>query len=356
MHKIHLWLRSETKDNEFRTPITPIDAKKLIEVGCKITVEKSVNRCFSDREYKRFGCEIVGSDTWISAPIDAFIVGIKELPNDITEIKHRHIYFAHCYKNQSGSEELINKFKKGGGQILDIEYLTNNQGVRLAAFGKSAGIAGTLIAMLVWLEQKQINYNAKIGKLCPIDSVSNEEKRIIDKMVQIGIKPKVLVIGAKGRVGTGSCDMLKKLEIKFVQWNRSETEKIGICDEILDFDILINCINLDKKIQPFITKEMLNNSKRKLTVCVDISCDYLNPNNPIAVYSNGTTFELPVHNLIRSVTPFDIVAIDNLPSYTPKESSEDFSKQFYQCLIKLGSWDDIWKRAEKIFLEHVNIF
>lgn len=350
-NKIHLWLRAETKSNEYRTPITPLIAKKLIDFGYKITIEKSINRCFSDEEYKDVMCEMVEPNTWISAPSDTFIVGLKELPSDLTEITHRHIYFSHCYKNQNGWDILIKKFIKGKGQILDIEYLLDENNVRIAAFGKSAGIAGALISLMVWLEQKKNGQNAKIAKINSFHNVDDITNLIIEKLNQNSEKPNVLVIGSKGRVGLGATSILDKLNIKYTGWTRSDTDNKGPFNEILNYDILLNCINLDKKIKPFITLEMLNKPNRNLTVCIDISCDYANPNNPIAIYNKGTTFDDPIHNIITDESFMDIIAIDNLPSFIPRESSNEFSEQFYEALIKLESWDNIWVRAEKLFLE-----
>ncbi len=351
MHKIHLWLRSETKLNEYRTPITPLVAKKLIDFGYKITIEKSNNRCFSDKEYKDVMCEMVESNTWPNAPSDAFIVGLKELPNNLEKISHRHIYFSHCYKNQNGWDLLIKKFLQGQGQILDIEYLVNDKGVRLASFGKSAGIAGTLISLMVWLEQKIHGANANITKINSVRDVSDIINLIVEKLNQVNKKPNVLIIGSKGRVGSGATSILNKLNIEYKQWTRTDTEDKGPFKEILNFDILLNCINLDKKIKPFITTEMLNDSDRKLSVCVDISCDYPSPYNPIAIYSTGTTFDNPIHHIITNNPCMDIVAIDNLPSFIPRESSTEFSEQFYEVLIGLETFDDVWKRAQKIFID-----
>ena len=36
--------------------------------------------------------------SWASAPKDAFIVGLKELPDTDDPVTHRHIFYAHAYK------------------------------------------------------------------------------------------------------------------------------------------------------------------------------------------------------------------------------------------------------------------
>jgi hypothetical protein len=49
----HLWLRAETKPMEHRAALTPATAKKLLDAGFRITVEKSSQRIFDDKEYER---------------------------------------------------------------------------------------------------------------------------------------------------------------------------------------------------------------------------------------------------------------------------------------------------------------
>ena len=47
-----LWLRCEKKEFERRTAITPTTAKKLIDAGFEIFVERDNQRIFRDEEYE----------------------------------------------------------------------------------------------------------------------------------------------------------------------------------------------------------------------------------------------------------------------------------------------------------------
>ena len=49
----------------------------------------------------RVGCKIVEEGSWTDAPADAYIVGIKELPNEDHPLKNPHIYFGHASKVRS---------------------------------------------------------------------------------------------------------------------------------------------------------------------------------------------------------------------------------------------------------------
>lgn len=62
-------------------------------------------------------------------PANAYVIGLKELPeNDDSPLSHTHIFFAHCYKNQAGWREILNRFGAGGGTILDLEFLNDERG------------------------------------------------------------------------------------------------------------------------------------------------------------------------------------------------------------------------------------
>jgi hypothetical protein len=39
------------------------------------------------------------------------------------------------YKNQGGWEKVLSRFPRGGGTLLDLEFLEDEQGRRVAAFG-----------------------------------------------------------------------------------------------------------------------------------------------------------------------------------------------------------------------------
>lgn len=52
MAKQSLWLRCEKKEFERRTAISPTVAKKLIDSGFEIFVERDDERIFRDEEYE----------------------------------------------------------------------------------------------------------------------------------------------------------------------------------------------------------------------------------------------------------------------------------------------------------------
>jgi|ERR1700722_8149728 len=53
---------------------------------------------------------------------------------DVSKVpfKHVHVQFAHCYKQQAGWEKVLARFARGNGVLLDLEFLTESSGRRVA--------------------------------------------------------------------------------------------------------------------------------------------------------------------------------------------------------------------------------
>ncbi|CAO3684837.1 unnamed protein product [Umbelopsis vinacea] len=354
----HLWLRAETKPMEHRAALTPTTAKTLLDAGFKITVERSPERIFDDKEYEAVGCPLVEALSWkTDAPADAYIVGLKELPeNDDSPLHHTHIFFAHCFKEQGGWKEILHRFDQGNGTILDLEFLNDASGRRVAAFGYMAGFTGSAVAIDVWCHQRT-QPDTPYPALKPYpneDALISHTKDRLAAATKGGKLPTIMVMGALGRCGSGACDFARAAGIpeeNIIKWDINETKKGGPFREIVEADIFVNCIYLAKKIPPFVTSELLD-GERALSVICDVSCDTTNPNNPIPVYSINTTFDKPtVPVKTTNPHPLEVISIDHLPTLLPRESSEMFSRDLLPTILELQDRQNarVWTDAEALY-------
>ena len=164
--------------------------------------------------------------------------------------------------------------------------------------------------------------------------------------------PKILVVGALGRVGQGAIDFCQSLGLYVTKWDIEETKHGGPFPEILMHEVFLNCI-LAKPGAPVFVNNTHLIADRKLRVVGDISCDPDSSFNPIPIYSSATNWEHPVIRVSDS-NELDVMAIDNLPSLLPYESSIDFSRQLIPLLLGLDSTAaDVWDRAEKTFIKYL---
>jgi saccharopine dehydrogenase (NAD+, L-lysine-forming) len=347
----HLWVRSEQRDNEERVGITPEGAAALIQSGITVTVEESTTRCLPIQGYIDVGCNIAPEHSWPSAPKDAIVFGLKELPEDDTPLPHKHILFGHAYKGQPSGQRLLKRFIAGGGSLYDLEYLVDPSGRRVAAFGYWAGYAGAAVALKCWAAQQRSEVAG------PVKTYSSSSKLMVDLNQEFdaitAARPTALVIGALGRVGTGAADLCTKMGVSTTLWDMAETATGGPFPEILEHDIFFNCI-LARPGTPIFVPATAKTTTRALTVIGDIACDPDSDFSPIKLYDRTTTWDEPALR-VADTPPLDVTAIDNLPSMLPTESSQDFAEQLFPSLLKLSDIKtDVWGRAYDTFLEHTN--
>ena len=346
----HLWIRSEQRNNEKRVGITPEGAEHLIKNGFEITVENCDSRIIPTSSYRKSGCEIAKKNSWVKAPKEAIIFGLKEILDCSAPLHHRHIMFGHAFKGQNSGISLLRRFKNDGGKLYDLEYLLDKFGKRVAAFGYWAGYAGAAVSLMVWLRQKTNVQSASLSHYGDKKELLNELEFTLSTLKKA--KPSAIVVGALGRVGLGACDLFNDLGVKVTKWDLLETARGGPFSEILRHDIFLNCILATKKSPILFSKGDLL-SARELTVIGDISCDPDSDYNPIPIYDKPTNWSSP--SKVLHLDPLlEVMAIDNLPSLLPKESSFDFSSQILPYLKDLNTLKtNVWARAEKIFEEKI---
>ncbi|MFN0115099.1 MAG: saccharopine dehydrogenase [Paracoccaceae bacterium] len=340
----HLWVRAEQRPNEERVGITPDGATALLRAGIRVTVEESRVRAVPLDGYRAAGCEIAAENAWPGAPADAIIFGLKELLEDGTPLTHRHIMFGHAFKGQPAGQVLLRRFRAGGGTLYDLEYLTDETGRRVAAFGYWAGFAGAAVSLMAHAAQ------GRGGILGPVRRYPGRAALVADltDRMEGQPRPRVLVIGALGRVGTGASDLCAALGVAVTRWDIAETAHGGPFPEVLDHEVFLNCI-LARPGCPVFVPASARTAPRRLTVIGDIACDPTSDFSPVKVYDRATSWAAPVLRVAEN-PPIDVMAIDNLPSLLPVESSEDYAAQLLPTLLALGSLETgVWGRAKAEF-------
>lgn len=339
-------LRHEIKKNEKRSPLTPAGASELVANNIKVYIESSSSRIFKDIEYSSVGCEIVQEGYWRTCSTDSLILGLKELPIEELPLKHSHIYFAHIFKGQAGSKQIFKRYSDGGGELFDLEFLKDGEGRRICAFGYWAGYVGAALALFEYYLKDGLQQLKYFESKTHLINILKEESK--NKSA-----PKTLIIGALGRCGTGANDLLTDIGLNATKWDREETKKGGPFVEILSYDIFINAALLFNKVSPFITTEILNKNKSRLKIISDVSCDPTSELNPIPLYNESTSWKSP--GLKINKYDLSIIAVDNLPSVLPRESSEDFSAQLFPYLLEFLKKEELplpFLNAKSSFSEH----
>lgn len=346
----HIWVRAEQRAFEQRVGVTPQGVAQLMAAGHQVTVEDSPARAIPLQDYAATGCAIVQANDWTEAPDEAIIFGLKELDEDGPDLRHRHIMFGHAYKGQADGPHLLGRFKRGGGTLYDLEYLLDDTGRRVAAFGYWAGFAGAAVGLFALVAQHRQAPLGAVGVYSGKDALLNELKA---QVAELPKTPNAIVIGAKGRVGLGASDLCMALGMQVTQWDIDETKHGGPFPEILDHTMFVNCILAGPSVPVFVPDTAVN-APRALRVIADVSCDPSSSYNPIPIYDRSTTFADPLVH-VADTPPLDVMAIDNLPSMLPVESSQDYGAQLLPVLMQLDHLDQgVWGRAGETFDHHLN--
>ena len=254
--------------------------------------------------------------------------------------------FGHAYKEQTAGRVLLQRFKAGGGTLFDLEYLVDDAGRRVAAFGYWAGYAGAAVALKCWAAQSQ-------GLICgPVSTYASADALVQDIRADLDAtkraRPTAIIIGALGRVGTGARDLCAALDVETTDWDMAETASGGPFPQVLGHDVFLNCILASPGCPVFVPASAKTDARR-LSVIGDIACDPTSEISPVKVYDRTTAWDAPALR-VHDNPPLDVTAIDNLPGMLPVESSHDFAEQLLPSLATLDNLDaGVWGRAKATF-------
>ncbi|MEX0297964.1 MAG: saccharopine dehydrogenase [Kordiimonas sp.] len=339
-----LWLRDEVRETERRSPLLPEGAKSLVDAGYDVVVERSEKRVFAVEDYEKVGCVIAEPGEWVNAPKGATILGLKELPDEPAVLSNDHIYFAHAFKEQAGWQDLLGRFKAGDSNLFDIEYMVDETGRRVVAFGYWAGYMGAALALMQWYDRISDRKSTISEGIKSFDNVAVLDAQI-DSLKVKGKTPKALVIGARGRGGRGAVEILKRHGADVTEWDRTDTHNLNR-DALMEFDLMVNCAFVSGSIKPFVRREDVG--KGNLKVISDVSCDPFSDFNPLPLYSEPTSWENPSIEVRGEAGALDLIAIDNLPSLLPREASVEFAGLLLPFLKELNG-HPVWDASRAAF-------
>jgi saccharopine dehydrogenase (NAD+, L-lysine-forming) len=346
---MHLILRDEVRETERRTPLLPAGALALHDAGCTVSVERSLKRTVPDEAYAAAGCKLVAPGSWTREGRDTVVLGLKELPDEPDALGQTHVYFAHAYKDQAGWRDLLGRFGRGDGTLLDLEYLVDGSGRRVAAFGYWAGYLGAALALIHWCDRRAGRAPSLADGLSPFEDADILDRRIEAARKGVDETPRSVVIGALGRSGRGATALFERHGCPVTLWDQAETDPLDR-KALLDHDILVNCVLLSGRLAPFLMPTDLKDGTR-LSVVSDVSCDPTSPGNPLPFYEAPTSWTDPFLTINGVARAFDLIAIDNLPSLLPRESSDDFAEQLLPHLLTLPQrdTDPVWQAARRAY-------
>lgn len=366
MQKISLGIIRETKNPpDKRVPLTPLQCRSLLDKfsQLELVVQPSSYRCYSDEEYVSQGISL--SEDLSGCEI---LMGVKEVRQEALIPGKVYFFFSHTAKKQPYNRDLLQEVIRKEIQLVDYEYLTDEKGIRVVAFGRWAGVVGAYNA-LRGLGLRSDNYKLKPAHEC-FDL--KELHRELQK-VEPG-KQRILVTGG-GRVAGGALEILDKAGIRQVEaevflneefdhsvytrldpWHYTRRKDGSAFDfahfmehpemyenSILPYaartDLFIACHFWDPRSPIMISREVFAGGELPISLVADISCDI---KEPIASTIRASTIASPFYGYDPASgsekAPFEkavitVMAVDNLPGELPRDASADFGSALMEHVI-----------------------
>ena len=176
--------------------------KKYPEV--KFLIERSDIRCFSDDEYESIGLEIV--DDLSECDI---LIGVKEVPVEKLIINKKYFFFSHTIKKQPYNKKLLQQILRKNIELYDHETIVDKSNNRLIGFGYYAGVIGASNGFRTYGLKKNLFIIPKAIEL-------KDRVEFNRTLKQIKIPNIKILLSGKGRVGSGTKEVLDFLKIKQV--------------------------------------------------------------------------------------------------------------------------------------------
>ena len=208
MNKLKIGILKETKNPpDRRVAVAPEQGVELIKKfpNVELFFQSSENRCFTNEEYTELGLNIVDDVSDCDILIGVKEVEISKLLEDKT-----YLFFSHTAKKQPYNQPLLKEILAKKIQIVDHEYLTNENGVRLVAFGFWAGLVGAYNGLLAY-GKKHNSYDLKPAYEC------HDMDEMIQELSKVKLDPIKILITGGGRVAHGAMETLSHIDIKKVK-------------------------------------------------------------------------------------------------------------------------------------------
>jgi len=373
-------LREGKTPPDARVALTPDQCAYLVDkYPIHVQVQPYPERSFSDTEYREAGIELREDLSNCD-----YLLGIKEVRIPDLIAGKTYFMFSHTIKKQAYNRKLLQEILAKGIRLIDWEVLTQENGARVIAFGRFAGMVGAYNALYTYGKRTGA---FDLPRMHSLPSYADMQK----VYEEIEIPPVKIVLTGTGRVGNGAAEVLKDMGVRrispeeFLEQEFSEPvftqlgpqEYVAREDEqpflLQDFfkdptgyqsifspyaakaDIFINGIFWDNRAPAFFTLAEMADPDFKIEVIGDITCD-IAPVSSIPSTIRPSTIAEPIYGFDpgsgKEVEPgsssgIDIMAIDNLPSELPRDASEAFGEMFIEQVLPelLKDQSDMLDRA-----------
>ena len=373
---------------ETKTPVdnrVALSPKQVAELNRqyphhRIVVQASDIRSFSDDEYRAEGVEVVENVQDCD-----ILFGIKEAKIESLIPDKHYFFFGHIAKMQEYNRPLLQAFMQKHITFCDYEYLVDDKGIRVCAFGWWAGVVGAYYTLRGYGLKHKLYALPKPDRRFTLDQLLSALKSVELPKV------KLMVTGA-GRVSQGAQYVLDNIGAQ--KLNEEEYLAIDKVDQLsycfADVDLLVKrkyggvfswndfthnakeyesdfmrwakktdmlvCAHFWGPEAPvYLSEDDLRNKDMRIRMIGDVTCDIkgsvkstVRPathDDPYYDYNPITEQDEPAFSTPDSIS---VMAVDTCPNALAMDTSEYFGsmlmKHVFEPLLK-GEHSDVIDRS-----------
>jgi alanine dehydrogenase len=348
-----------------RVALTPAQCKWLEQQypGCKVLVQRSETRCFSDREYSIAGIELADSLEDCS-----ILLGIKEVPPSQLLAGKTYLIFSHTCKKQPHNQNLLQTLLEKGCTLVDYECMRHDDGQRIIGFGFFAGIVGAHNGIMAYGNRTGAFRLQRVYK-------QKDFKSLIHTYFGLKLPSIKIAVTGSGRVAHGILEIMNLMGVievekeqflsrefaypVYVQLKGADlyrNKQTGTYSRdhfhenpqnyeclfpqyVADTDILMNGVFWDVNIPRLFQKEAIRDPAFRIRTIADITDDC---NGSVPINIGDQTIENPVYGIDRTTyektAPYlsnsvDVMAVGNLPNELPRDASKYFGEQLIKYIL-----------------------
>lgn len=332
-------------------------------------VQPSELRAYTDDEYKAAGVRI--DENLEDCDL---ILGIKEASVETLIPDKHYLFFGHIAKKQEYNIPLFKTFINKRITFSDYEYLVDDEGKRLVAFGWYAGLVGLYYTLQGWGERTGLYSLPKPDVYFNVDTEIEALKNIRKYLANI----KILVTG-NGRVSQGAQYILKAIGAKQLSvgeyLNTVAVDTLSYCvashEDLVEpinssnesdektfrthpelyksvfskfansTDILLSCHFWDNRAPIYLSRTELSDPQLRIKMIGDVTCDIM---GSIHSTVRSSTHDAPFYDYnpisaseekaFSNANNISVMAVDTCPNAMPRITSEYFGEKLIDLVLR----------------------
>ena len=348
-----------------RVALTPSQCRWLLKhIECKILVQPSGHRCYTDNEYEQSG--VILKEDLSECNL---LSGIKEVPADMLLENKTYMFFSHTKKKQPSNQKLMQAMIDKRITLIDYECLEHADGQRIIGFGFFAGIVGAHNGIMAYGNRTKAFILERVFK-------QKDYRELIHTYFGLKLPNIKIAVTGSGRVARGIIEVMNLMDVQEAEHDEymerefdypvyihlkgaslyqhkknknysredfhvhAENYESLFLPYALQTDILMNGVYWDTDIPRLFTMDDLKRNDWRIQTIADITDD---AGGSIPCNLGDCTMNDPVYGVDKSTgertkpylnSSVDLMAVGNLPNELPRDASRFFGEQLIKYILK----------------------